>query len=157
MKRKTKTQLFAFFILLVFIGSSVAIAVMSAFAPAQEQKVKLIYDQPLTNADEAQFLQKNFVVLKYFFSDECETCDTAMVENLINDLAGKIIIEKIDTQLYPEEAQTFSVQEVPYYYFKGNSVVKLLGEKTGLELFETACSLYFEEIDQCEFYLSFFI
>jgi thiol-disulfide isomerase/thioredoxin len=148
MKRDTKKQMFAIFMLVTFVGSTAAIAFMSSFG-TEEEKVQLIVDKPLTNAEEAAYLQKNYVVLKYFYSDECTACDTPMVEQLVQDLAGKIIIEEIDTMLYPEEATTYSVQSVPYYYFKGSTITKLSGNVTSVELFNAACDIYFEPIDQC--------
>ena len=149
MKRERKKQLFALFVLFTFLGSTAAIAVLSAFAPSKEERTRLIYNEPLTNAEEVPFLQKNFVILKYFYSEECVACDDETVDALVQDLGGKIIIEKIDTLLFPEEATTYSVQEVPFYHFKGRSIRKLSGNVSSEELFETACDLFFEPIDQC--------
>jgi len=149
MKRETKKQMFAIFMLVTFVGSTAAIAFMSSSGTEEKEKVQLIIDTPLANADEATYLQKNYVILKYFYNDECTACDTPMVEQLVQDLGGTIIIEEIDTTLYPDEAITYSVQSVPYYYFKGSTITKLSGNVTSDELFKAACDIYFDPIDQC--------
>jgi hypothetical protein len=72
----SKKQLFAIFVLVTFLGSSAAVAIMDAFVPTQS-KQQLIYDGPLLNSEEAPFHQKNYVVIKLFTSIDCNTCEEA--------------------------------------------------------------------------------
>lgn len=151
LNRETKRQIFALFILFMFVGSALAFALLSAFTPEEEKKVQLMYDRLLSNSEEAEFLQQNMVVIKFFYSEDCENCEE--INNIINqvfqDLKGKMIIEKVDIYYYQEEAEILEVDSAPYLYLKGKTIDRVSGETTLEELTKKLCDLYFEPIDEC--------
>lgn len=150
-KKETKKQIFTLFVLFMFISSGLAFALISSFVPEQEKKVQLIYDRLLSNSEEAEFLKKNMVVIKFFWSEDCENCEE--INNILNqvfqDLGGKLIIEKANLDEYREEAEILGVDSVPYLYLKGNTIERIAGNTTIDELTKKLCNLYFEPIDEC--------
>lgn len=152
MKREKKKQLIAFFILFMFVGSSLAFAVISVTGEEKKEEVKTFYERPLENSEEAPFLQQNYVIVKYFWSDVCADCDLA--EKALNDagteLKGKLVIEKIKTEDWANYTSEIGVPSVPYFYLKGQTVVT--GAFTDSDdLVRALCPLYFFNIEECTF------
>lgn len=75
MNREKKRQAIALFILFMFVGSSLAFAVISVTSEEKKEEVKTFYERPLENSEEAPFLQQNYVIVKYFWSGTCADCD----------------------------------------------------------------------------------
>ncbi|MFQ6009637.1 MAG: thioredoxin domain-containing protein [Candidatus Aenigmatarchaeota archaeon] len=146
MKKEAKQKMFVLFVLFMFLGSSAAFALLSAFVPSQEPRVQLVYEGPLSNAEEAQFFQQNKIILKFFYSDDCEACDDAslLVDDLFQRMKGNMVVERINTFDFPDEASRLGISEVPIFYFRGKTEKKLLGDATYDELLNTACDLFFE-------------
>lgn len=143
----------AIFILLMFAGSTMAFAFMSVI-PGQEEpeEVQLIYERPLENAEEAPFLQQNYVIVKYFWSDDCPDCDLAEAALLGTkaELNDKIVIEKIKLEDWPEHAEALGIESTPTLYLKGRTIVKTQTTDQD-ELMRAICPLYFYYIDECVF------
>lgn len=153
MKKETKRQLIAIFILLMFAGSSIAFAFISVI-PGQEQpeEVQLIFNRPLENAEEAPYLQQNYVIVKYFWSDDCADCDlaeAALMETKA-ELKDKIVIEKIKLEDWPEHAETLDIESAPTFYLKGRTIVTTRTTDQD-DLIRAICPLYFYYIDECAF------
>lgn len=148
MKKETKQQVFVIFVLLMFVGSGLAYAVMWVFP--EQPKTQLMYNAPLSNSEEAQFLQKNFVVVKLFYLEGNESCEQAAkdIQEIFQELNGKMIIEFIDIDIWKDEADRLDVTEVPFFYLKGSTVDKV-GKVEKEELISRICGLYFEPIDEC--------
>lgn len=151
MKKDTKNKIFVIFVMFMFLGSSAAFALMSAFVPSQEPRVQLVYDFPLTNAQEAQFFQQNKIVLKFFYSDDCSGCDDAnlLVDDLFQRMQGEMVVEKINTIDFPDEAERLGISDVPVYYFRGNTEKKISADATYEELVDAACGMFFAENEVC--------
>lgn len=151
MRKETKKQVFALFVLFTFLGSGIAFALLSAFIPEQEEKTPLMYDRMLSNSEEAEFLQKNMIVIRFFWTEDCSGCEE--VNNIVNqvfqDLGGKMIVEKINIDDYAEEAEMLDIDSAPYLYLKGNTIERISGNTTIDELTKKLCDLYFEQIDEC--------
>lgn len=153
MKRETKRQLLALFILMMFAGSSIAFAFISVIPGGEEkEEVQLVYDRPLENSEEAPFLQQNYVIVKYFWSDDCTDCDTAESILLTTkaELKDMLVIEKIKMEDWPDHARSLNVEEVPAFYLKGKSIVTIQTLDQD-ELIKAICPLYFYYIDECAF------
>lgn len=150
MKKSTKKQLIALFILIMFGGSTITYAIISIF-PGEQQE-KLIFDVPLTNQEEAKYFQQNRVVMRIYYDyiDEDLFIETA---EMIDTLGQKMIIERIDVNQFPEYFELIQGKSgyqddiFPVFFLRGNTEILLQGERD--DLLENLCSLYFEEIDEC--------
>jgi len=156
-KRDEKKQYFAMFILIMFLGSTLAYALMSVFVPETEEK-KLLFEGPLLSEDEAVYFRQNMIVLRYYYQPDDETSQNMfpVVKGMIDELGGKIIIEKIDIDEYKEVYENVESRidfdeekSLPTILLRGYTEELLQGEVDSDTLFEKACSLYFEEIDEC--------
>jgi thioredoxin 1 len=150
MPRLTKQQIFALFVLFIFVGSSAAFALLNVI-PITKPKPQLVFDRPLSNAEEAPFLQQNKVIMKFFYSPECPACATMepVVDQLVAEFAGSLIVEKINIEEWPDETAAFEITAVPTFYLKGWTVDRVVGEANIDELFSRICELFFEPIDIC--------
>ena len=150
MKQETKKQVFALFILFMFIGSTAAISLLYAFVPANKE-TKLLYSKPLSNSEEAPYLQKNYVIVKYFWNDNCQSCNETYqyLWNAFQMLKGKFVIESINTDVWPDSAKQLGIENVPSLYIKGYTIEVLDKNITEDKIVEEVCSLYFKPIDEC--------
>lgn len=150
MKRDMKKQLFALFVLFMFLGSSIAFAIMSAF-PEGASRPEYVFFEPLTNSQEAVYLQRNFVIIKFFYVPDCSECDDMedTVDELLQDFTGNIIVEKINVIDFGGHAGNLGIEDVPTLYIKGRSVDILSEEIPYVDLYDKVCELFFEPIDQC--------
>jgi len=152
MKKETKNRIFALFVLFMFVGSSAAFALMSTFTPSSKPSVQLAYDKPLTNEEEAQFFKENKIVLKSFTSDECgKPCEdaAALVSDLFQRMKGSMVVESININSYPDEAERYGVTTVPLFVFRGKTEKTLPGDSSYDDLVATACGLFFQENEVC--------
>lgn len=157
MKRETKKQAIAIFILVMFGGSTLAFAFLSIYPTtnnpnAPSEQLRLLYTVPLSDLDEAEYLQQNIVVLKFFYTEECESCDqmNTLVDQLLNyELNGKIMVEKINKDNWEFESSFLGIQSVPAFYIKGASVDLLEGEITIEAMKTRICAQYFSPIAEC--------
>ena len=85
MRKEQKNKLIAGFIVVMFVGSGVAFAIISAFFPGGEPQSTFIINEPLTNQEEAYYLQRNIVVMRYYYSQDCIDC--YQVEPIVDSLA----------------------------------------------------------------------
>ncbi len=149
MKKERKKQLIAVFTLLIFFGSTFAIA-LNSFFPS-DTKQKLIFDEPLVESDEAYFFKQNIVVARVYYDEAYDTIDT--LANLINVLNSKMVLERINIYNYPDHYEyikdNFDTDEMPLVLLRGYTEIYLNGEQTENDLYDDICSLYFEEIDEC--------
>jgi len=144
MRNVTKQRMFALFIMLVFGGSTLAFAVEFALQPEKKPQMPDVVERPLTDSEEAPYLQQNYLVVRYFYSSNCRYC--AFVEDSIKGLrdeAGSVLLERVSVDVYPNETESVGVTEVPSIYLKGSSTRLLTGAVTYDELFAAACQLYF--------------
>lgn len=152
MKRETKKQIIAVFILLMFVGSSIAFAFISVTAEEKPQEVQTLFDRPLENAEEAPYLQQNYVVVRYFWSDFCEDCGIA--EQALNDakaeLNGRLVIEKIKMDDWANYTEELGITSAPTFYLKGSTIVTTKVTDRD-DLVRAICPLYFYAIEQCTF------
>ena len=157
MDKKKKNQIFVLVVLVIFVANGIAIAFMYA-VPSEDSgsiddefSIKSIYTRPLSNSEESVFLRNNIVVIKYFYSDDCEGCDKAelMAESMLIRFPEKIIIEKIDAEKYGDHMDELGVEDVPAFYIKGKYIRKLYSDATEDELFSQICSVYYVSIEEC--------
>jgi len=157
MKREDKQKLFAGLILLMFIGSSIAIAFQSGASilggeEAKQEPQQLLYNIPLSSAQESVFITQNYVIVKYFYNANCITCDAVSrsIDKIFTDLNQKIVIERIDTEVYHDEVKAANVTSVPYFYLKGRIIDKF-EYKSSNDLFVRICDTYIQTIQECQY------
>ena len=148
MKREKKNKLIALFIVFMFVGSGIAYAVISALTPAETQEQSYIVDKPLTNSEEAYFLQMNIVILRYYHSEDCFDCpETELLVNSLGEVfQGRIFIEKIDVDEYPDESSEYSV---PTIYLKGKTTKEITTDFDINEIYLDICTMFFAPVQQC--------
>ncbi|MBU5574893.1 MAG: hypothetical protein QXF15_00745 [Candidatus Aenigmatarchaeota archaeon] len=157
MRKETRNKIFAVFILLAFIGSTIAYAISFIFP--KEKSLQLIYDKPLSESEEATYLRSNFVILRFYYSENCCLEDFKKIENVFENVGRKMIIEKIEINKYLNETKMITDRNdfneslgLPYILLRGKTEKFIQGKINENELFELICSLYFEDIDECSFY-----
>ncbi len=147
MKKADKNKLIALFIVIMFVGSGIAFAIISSFLPGtQEQEESYISNQPLTNSEEAYFLQRNVVILRYYYSQDCFNC--AEIEGMVDYIGemfqGWVFIEKISMDEYPEASYS-----APTIYLKGKTTKEITSDFDINEIYLDICGMYFSPIQQC--------
>jgi thiol-disulfide isomerase/thioredoxin len=152
MNRERKKQIIALFILFMFVGSSLAFALMSVTGEEKPKGVQTVFDRPLENSEEAPFLQQNYVIVKYFWSDTCADCDLAeqALSSAKAELKDRLVVEKIKTEDWANYTTELSVPSVPYFYLKGQTIVTG-AFKDSDSLVRALCPLYFYTIEECAF------
>ncbi len=150
MKKETKKQLIAIFILLMFGGSTLAFALMYVFP--SEKRQKFIFDEPLSDSDESYFFQQNIVVARVYYGEPTDT--VYILNDLVNVLSQKMVLERININQYPEiydyMKERFETDDLPMILLRGRTEIYLNGEWTQEELVSDICSLYFEDIEECQ-------
>jgi len=153
MDQRKKRMIFAIFIIFAFSGSSLAFAFDSAFNMATDQAPQKKPDEvngPLSDSEEAPYLQQNYLIVRYFYSSNCPDC--ARAEDAIAGLRGEvgpILLEKVPVEQYGNETESFGVTVIPSVYLKGSSTYLFSGAPTYDELFTKACQLFFEPPSAC--------
>jgi len=119
MKRERKKQLIAVFIVAMFGGSTLAFAAMSILP--SEKKEKFIFDEPLLEVDEAYFFKQNMVVVRVYYQEPTDTI--IILNNMINELNQKMMLERININTYPEYydymKEKFETDELPLILLRG--------------------------------------
>jgi hypothetical protein len=152
MRPEQKKRVFAIFIALVFIGSSLAFAIEFALPMAKQENQELptVVEMPLNDSAEAPYVQQGFIVVRYFYWADCPDC--AKVEDAINGLRddpGKVLLERIDMDQWPDAATAAGVTTAPAIYLKGASSQLLKGAVSYSDLFNAACPVYFNPPPGC--------
>jgi hypothetical protein len=152
MRPEQKKRLFAIFIAVTFIASSLAFAIEFALPQNKptQQETPTVVEKPLADSEEAPYLQRGFIIVRYFYSADCGDCPK--VEDAINGLRddpGNVLLERIDISEWPDAATTVGVTTAPAVYLKGMSTQLLNGVVTYSDLFNAACPLYFSPPPSC--------
>lgn len=152
MKRETKKQLFTIFVLLMFMGSSIAFAVSSVLQrvqPSAEQT--LVFDRPLTDSESARFLDNNIVVADFYYSQNCAGCSAAesVITALVQELSGYLVVDKIDAEKYKSMAEANEIPGLPAFVLKGTTIDIVSGMISKEDLKNRICQLYAEPINAC--------
>lgn len=147
MDRDSKKQLIAIFIVVMFVGSGIAFAVISALVPA-DQTVAFATDKPLSNYEEAYYLQQNMVVMRYYYSQDCIDCAAVdpIVETLMSHFEGNIYLERIDVVQYANETEGFTP---PTIYLKGKTMKEITENFDVNSMFLDICELFFSPVEKC--------
>ncbi|MCD6476807.1 MAG: hypothetical protein J7K26_01410 [Candidatus Aenigmarchaeota archaeon] len=146
MKKKTANQIMALLVVFLFAGSGFAYA-FSYLIPSNNKNIQLYFDRPLENSEEAPYLQKNYVIVRlYFSSNDSDINKTvSIINNIFQDLDGKIVVEFINIDYYPNSL----IEKTPFIYLKGKSIDKIYDIEYS-DLKSRICDLYFEPINECE-------
>lgn len=143
-----KKKLITLFILIIFSVSTIAFAFLQVFYSGNQEKEKKlmqhIFERPLSIEEENLYLQEDFVVVRFYFSPNCENCAEGekILEKLYSDLGSRILLEKIDTSAYLFQA------DIPSIVLKGKRTVKV--SKMDYDTVkESVCKLFFSPPEKC--------
>jgi thiol-disulfide isomerase/thioredoxin len=152
MNREKKKQVIALFILFMFVGSSAAFAIMSVVEGEKKEEAQTVFDRPLENSEEAPFLQQNYVIVKYFWSDDCFDCDLAdeALAAAKAELGNRLIVERIKMEDWANYTMELGIDSAPTFYLKGQTVITTKTTDSD-ELVRAICPLYFYNIEECTF------
>ncbi len=147
-----KKQMIALFILVVFIFSGFAFAIISSLTGGGSvggEELQSIYNQPLPTADEQKIISSGKVVVKIFTAQNCDDCGPAVSEalKLFQKLGNKIIVENIDTTYFPEEIQVNNLEKFPTIIILGKGSDRLEGSSA--ELLQKVCSQFSSKQAAC--------
>ncbi len=151
MKRDTKKKIFSIFVLLIFMGSSVAYAVSVVFqrAPSQEQQ-SLVFDKPLADSESAKLIENNIVVVDFYYSNNADSAAAdSMITGLASDLSGYLAVDKIDASKYASIADANSITQFPSFVLKGVTIDTVPGAISKQDLKSRICQLYAQPISAC--------
>jgi hypothetical protein len=152
MNRERKKQLIALFILVTFVGSSAAFALISVTGSGKTQAVQTVFEYPLNNSEEAPFLQQNYVIVKYFWSGNCLDCDLSdqALAGASTELNGTLVVEHIKMEDWANYTAELGITSVPTFYLKGNTII-ITNTTNSDDLVRAICPLYFNHIEACTF------
>ena len=148
---KKMNKWFTVFILVMFVGSAFAFAFMYTPDVSSQQQYENVIYRPLTNYEDAYFLQKNIVIIKYFYSDDCPDCGyfESQVADLLEFFGTQIFVQAIDADAYANETQSLGIESIPTLYLKGNSIDKVSEKIPTDDMITKVCLLYFSYVPQC--------
>jgi thiol-disulfide isomerase/thioredoxin len=148
MNSDSKKQLMALFIVSMFVISGVAFAVISAIAPEQSPEQKYVVNTPLSNSEEAYYLQRNIVVVRYYYSPDCVDCQSVepMVDSIASHFASQVLVETIDVDQYANETEGFTP---PTIYLKGKSTKEITSNFSVNSIFLDICEMFFNTVNAC--------
>lgn len=147
-----KKQMIAMFILITFVFSGFAFAIISSLTgggTGSGEELQPIYNQPLPASDEQAIISSGKVVVKIFASQNCDDCGPANSEvlKLFQKLGQAVIVEQIDTTYFPEEIQTNNLKKFPTIIILGKGSDRLEGLST--ELLQKVCSQFSSKPAAC--------
>ena len=140
--------------LIVFGGSTLAFAFLQVFSPPDNSSdsysppeadiTQLKFDYPLTITEESPYLKSGIIIVKYYYSQDCEECalGSTIIEQLFSDFEGKILLESISTDEYSSSEIT------PTIVVKGTSSKTLKTMDYAL-LRQVTCGLFFAKPESC--------
>ena len=148
MKKADKNKIVAMFIVLMFVGSGIAYAVISAFLPGETPEQSYIINKPLLDQEEAYYLRRNIVILRYYYTENCIDCPQVepTVDYLGELFQGWVLIEKINIDEYPEESGDYTA---PTIYLKGKSTKEITEDFDTNDIYLDICTLFFAPVQQC--------
>lgn len=151
MKRDTKKQIFSIFVLLIFMGSSIAYALSVVFQRAQPaSQQSLIFDKPLAESEVSKLLENNIVVVDFYYSTNADSAAAdSIITSLAQDLAGYLAVDKIDVSKYASIAEANGITQFPSFALKGTTLDTVSGTISKQELKSRICQLYAEPIAAC--------
>ncbi len=154
MRKDTKNKIFTLFVLAMFLGSTVAFALMFVLPTNNEQEVKFVYDAPLPEDKEAVFLNSNIVIIEEFFSPTCPHCRAMkpILDEIVSEFNGNVVLEKVDVNKYQIETRRYNVDGVPTFILKGKTMDRVVGEVPKETLVKRICALFTTPIDKCSAY-----
>lgn len=150
-KRETKKQLFAIFVLLMFVGSSIAFAVSTVLGrqPAQEQPTP-VSDKPFSDSESAKLNESNIVVVDFYYSGNADSAAAdSTITGLAQELAGYIAVDRIDAEKYKQLAQQNGITETPSFILKGTTIDTVPGAISKQDLKSRICQLYAQPVAAC--------
>ena len=156
MNREKKKQIIAIFILLAFTGSILTGAITMAWDYFSQngttKKVQTVYDRPLENSEEAPFLQQNYVIVKYFWSDNCLNCDLSdqALASASAELNGTLVVERIKMEDWTNYTTELGITSAPTFYLKGKTIA-ITNTTNSDDLVRAICPLYFSYVQDCAF------
>ena len=156
--KEKKKKIITIFILIVFSGSTVAYAFLQIFsAPTENQPqdqtqvdtTQLKFDLLLTPQQEQAYLSEDIAVVRFFYSDNEESGQANLaVEQLFTDLSGRVLLEKIDTDVYSVTLSDYNLETTPGFHIKGSRSLSL-GSVPYAELRDNVCSVFFSVPETC--------
>ncbi len=149
-----KKQMIALFILVVFIFSGFAFAIISSLTgggSGSSDEEQLIYNGPLSAADEQKLISQGKVVVKIFTAQNCDSCGPANSEvlKLFQKLGQAVIVEQIDTTYFPEEIQNNNLEKFPTIIILGKGSEKIEAVPTSSDLLQKVCSQFSSKPAAC--------
>lgn len=150
-----KKKIMALFILVSFIFSSFAFAIISSLTGGSNDNssggTQLIYDQPLSGADEQKLISSGKVIVKVYIAADCEDCGPAKAEvlKLFSALGSRIVVEIIDTEIFPQEIEFNSIEKFPTIIVLGKGSVKAESVPPLAELVAAACEQFSSKPAAC--------
>jgi len=156
MNRDEKRQILAILLLLVFVGSAIAYAFLllpaSPTTTTTNTNLQYDYDRPLSESEEASYVQRGAVIIKYFYSADCIDCDTlnTHITQLSQALPGKVVVERLDLAKYNLLATGLNVTEAPAMILLGYGKRERIDGYTEYnDLFVKTCTLYPYTVNEC--------
>ena len=153
MMNQKKKQMIALFILITFVFSGFAFAIISSLTggSAGSQEEQLIYNGPLAPADEQKIISSGKVILKIYTTTDCSDCGQATSEvlKLFQKFGTGIVVEQIDTTYFPEEIQSNNLEKFPTILILGKSSDRIETIPTGSGLLQKVCGQFKEKPAAC--------
>ena len=141
-----KKQIIALFILVSFVFSGFAFAIISSLTGggASSGEEQLIYDQPLSGSDEQNLISRGKVIVKIYTAENCNDCGPAKSEvlKLFSNLGSNIVVENIDTQYFYSEIQSNNLQKFPTIIILGKGSDKIESAPASTELLQKVCAQF---------------
>ncbi|NOZ82194.1 MAG: thioredoxin family protein, partial [Candidatus Micrarchaeota archaeon] len=97
------------------MGSGLAFGVLYSFP--KEEKPPAIIEGPVAEKDIAAMVSENKVVIEEFYSPTCANCRAMepVIEELVSEMGGRLIVVKIDVTKYPDLANAYGIRGVPTF------------------------------------------
>jgi len=144
-----KKQIIALFILITFVFSGFAFAIISSITGGGNsgEEEQLIYNQPLSPEQEQKLISSGKVIVKVYTATDCSDCGSATSEvlKLFQKLGSKIIVENIDTNYYQDN----TIEKFPTILILGAGSDKIESAPASSELLQKVCAQFAAKPTAC--------
>lgn len=137
-----KKQLIALFILISFVLSGFAFAIMSSLTDSGDKDEQLIFYQPLAPEDEQKLISSGKVLLRVYISANCTDCGkaTSTTLKLFQIFRSRIAVEIINATQFPQVIDLYSIEKFPTILILGKEGKRAEAVPGQEELATAVCS-----------------
>ncbi len=137
------------FIFVILFFSIISYSLMFITPENNEIEIPIYVRTPLSEKEISQIVERNGVLVQYFWSYDCEDCYEYELElrDIVYSFNGSVILEALDTYNYPD----LPYLDLPYLRIIGSDVKEFVGSDipNSTEVKRIICDTFFTPPPVC--------